>query len=424
MRGLLLSDFKDFVEGEREDKIYWLTNYLEQRYQFEGQLTKKITEDIIRLAMIMGMEVKIFDDNEVLISDTDKAYLNSDELIRKRLVSYYKKIKEQAKEEYNSYPLYSGGEEIGTMEVRYAHLSPKSNLFLERSNSFFFVAIVIAFIGTVFFSFMLYRTILIPVEILYKATQKISYGDNKIRLEKVSNDELGHLFDAFNGMLERLKKMEEARKISVAKFAHELRTPLTIIQGELEGMMDGVLEMNNERISSIIEELTRLKKMVFELEALYRLEKKTKGMEKKDLNIKNLLENIKRHFDNYLEKNKNLEFIIECPKDLVVRFDEDLLKQLLLNLISNSINATKEGYIKVSVYISDRKLNIIVEDTGKGIDNKDLPFIFDPFYGKSEGLGIGLAIVREIVEILNGNIELESKTNLGTKFTILLPIES
>jgi len=420
MRHLLISDFNDFLEGEVEDRVYWLTNYLEQRYEKEGELSEKIAEDVIRLALMMGFEIKIFDDSDKLISDTHKTYNKSDEYIKRRLSSYYRRILNKQGGEFKSYPLFSKGEEIGNIEIKFVE-SNRKGLFLKRSGIFLLLAGFITLLGTFLFSFLLSRNMLVPVEILYKATKKVISGEKNIRLKKLSNDELGELIDAFNDMWKTLKQVEEARKISVAKFAHELRTPITIIQGELEGMLDGVMEIDKQRIYSIYEELERLKKMVYELESLYRLEKKTKMRNREKINLTLFFNAVKDIFKNEISKKDGLNLIIDCPDEIYFLTDQDMLRQLICNLISNAINSTDKGYIKVTAKKESNILQIVVEDTGKGIERNDIPFIFDPFYGKGKGLGIGLAIVREIVDIFEGKIEVESEKGKGTRFIITLP---
>ncbi len=420
MRHLLISDFNDFLEGEVEDRVYWLTNYLEQGYEKEGELSEKLAEDVIRFALMMGFEMKIFDDSERLVSDTHITYNKSNEFMKRRLSSYYRRILNQSDGEFKSYPLFSKGEEIGNIEIKFAG-SERKGLFLKRSGFFLLLASVIALLGTFLFSFLLSRNILIPVELLYRATKKVASGEKEIELKKLSNDELGALTDAFYDMWEKLKQLEKARKISVAKFAHELRTPITIIQGELEGMLDGVIKIDKQRLYSIYEELERLKKMVYELESLYRLEKKAKLRNKEKVNLALFFHTVKDFFKNEISKKNGLNLIIDCPDELYMVTDEDILRQLIYNLISNAINSTDKGYIKITAKKEDQILEIVVEDTGKGIDRNDIPFIFDPFYGKGDGLGIGLAIVKEIVDILEGKIEVETEVGKGTTFIITLP---
>jgi len=420
MRHLLISDFNDLLEGEIEDRVYWLTNYLEQRYEKDGELSEKLADDVIRFALMMGFEMKIFDDSDKLVSDTYKTYNKSDEYMKRRLSSYYRIILSQHDGDFKSYPLFCKGEEIGNIEIKFVG-SERKALFLKRSGLFLLLAGVVSLLGTFIFSFLLSRHILIPVEFLYEATKKVTSGEKNIKLKKLSNDELGELIDAFNSMWEKLKQLEEARKISIAKFAHELRTPITIIQGELEGMLDGVLEIDKKRLYSIYEELERLKKMVFELESLYRLEKKAKMKHNEQVNLTSFFHTIEEIFQKEISKKDGLNLIIDCPDELYIFIDEDILRQLICNLVSNAINSTDKGYIKITAKKDNHILQIMVEDTGKGIDRNDMPFIFDPFYGRGKGLGIGLAIVKEIVDIFGGKIEIETEKGRGTRFIITLP---
>lgn len=420
MRQLLLLDFNEFIEGNLEDKVYWITNYLEQRYQEEKDF-KKVAEDSARLALIVGLEVKIFDDNDLLITDTHRAFNDALPVVKKRLKSVYEKIQTNAtSKNFASYPLFSGGEEIGTIEVRKLN-DDKTFLFVRRTNQFFLISLFISILGALFFNFLLIHSILKPLNLLHSATSKLGEGNRKVKIVFKPNDELGELIDSFNLMASKLEKMEEIRKVSVAKFAHELRTPLTIIQGEIEGAIDGVVTLSKERLISLLEEVERLKKMVFELEDLYKIQKKVRKINKKEVNLSNLLEEIERTFSEFFIKNKNVKLIFNVSKDLKFYSDEDLLKQMLFNLISNAIKATDMGLIKVTIK-KEEQIIFIIEDTGKGIKEEDLPYIFDPFFGNTDGLGVGLAIVKEIVNILGGDISVESQLNKGTKIIVKIPL--
>ena len=420
MRNLLLSDFNEFVEGGKEDKIYWVTNYLEQRYQEEKDFNK-IAIDTARLALIIGLEVKIFDDNDMLVTDTHQAFNNALPIIKKRLKSFYERIGSIKNKEFISYPLFSGGEEIGTIEIRKLD-EEKTFLFVKRTNQFFMISIIISILGALLFNFLLIRSILNPLNLLHSGTSMIGEGKKNIRIHFNTNDELGELIESFNTMAYKLEEMEEIRKVSIAKFAHELRTPLTIIQGEIEGAIDGVISLSKDRLVSLLEEIEKLKGMVFSLEDLYKIQKKVKKINKSEVNFNYLIEDIKRVIQNRLLEGKVVELIFDVPGDLVIINDEDLIKQILFNLISNAIKATDKGYIKVTVFKVGEKLILEVEDTGKGIKEEDIPYIFDPFYSNTDGLGVGLTIVKEIVDILGGEISVQSKINQGTKFNIKIPL--
>lgn len=420
MRNLLLSDFNEFVEGGREDKIYWITNYLEQRYQEEKDFNK-VAEDTARLALIIGLEVKIFNDNDILVTDTHKAFNNALPIIKKRLSSFYGKVEGAKNKEFVSYPLFSGGEEIGTIEIRKLD-DEKAFMFVKRTNQFFLISISISIFGALLFNFLLMRSILNPLNLLHSATSMIGEGKKNIRIHSKTNDELGELIESFNLMANKLEKMEEIRKVSIAKFAHELRTPLTIIQGEIEGAIDGIITLSQDRLISLLEEIEKLKKMVFNLEALYKIQKKLRKVNKREVNLTSLFEDIKKVFHEKLLRDMNIEIIINVQKDLKIISDEELLNQMIFNLISNAVKATDKGFVKVNVLKEDETLIVQIEDTGRGIKEEDLPYIFDPFYSNTEGFGVGLTIVKEIVDILSGEISVHSEINRGTKVSIKIPI--
>lgn len=416
----LVKDFNEYVAGEVEDRVYWLTNYIEQRYEQEGKLSERLGDEILRLAFVMGFEGRLFDYNDKIVSQTEEAIERAPNYVKRRLSRLMKKNKLSDNNiEYIPYTLFNKGEEIGTLELKYLGNFKKA-VFLSRVSNFLFFALAIAIVGTIVFGIILSKQILEPIKILKKASEEIGKGHKKTKVQISNNDELGDLANTFNKMAEYLYNTEEARKISVAKFAHELRTPLTIIQGEIEGLIDGVMPATKERFLSIHEEIERLKKMVFEIEMLYRIQKGAKFVGKSYVILREVVLKVLNRFEKEITE-KRLHIDIAISEHLRICADEDKLKQLFYNLFSNSLSATDKGGITISAEEEKDLIKIKVIDTGKGIPEKDLPNIFDIFYGTTQGLGIGLAIVKEIINMLDGSIKISSKLNKGTTVEIFLP---
>ncbi len=297
-----------------------------------------------------------------------------------------------------------------------------------------FVMLILLPIGiiiSIFAGYFLAERALSPIKLITKKAKRISAENLD---EKISGDfpedEIGELAKTFDKMMERLKEsFEELRQFS-ADVSHELRTPLTILKGEIEVALKG--ERNTEdykkTLISALEEVDRLKRLVEDLLFLSKAEagKITYRLTKVDileviLNVINVL--------SFLIKQKKIKLNIDGEPEIYVKGDENLLKQLMYNLIHNAIKYNREnGQINIKIEkLNDRNVKVIIEDTGYGISKKHLNKIFNRFYrvDKSRtrtegGLGLGLNIVKKIVDLHNGEIYVKSEEGKGSKFEIIL----
>jgi len=236
------------------------------------------------------------------------------------------------------------------------------------------------------------------------------------------HDEVGELSYTFSHMAQALEKQEILRKKLIADVAHELRTPLGVMRGELEGMIDGLIPNDIDHLQSLHDETGRLKKIVDGIEDLNQAEASILSLQKQRFKVKPFLENITERYRNiFLEKGIDVE--VQCPEDFEVEADPERLSQIIMNLINNASRAMDSGgLVSLNVSSGPMGLKITVDDTGTGIAEKDLPFIFDRFYhGSGGGLGIGLTIVKELVEAHGGKVEAKSILGKGSRFSIVLP---
>lgn len=417
VRELVKRDFLDYIEGEKEDMVYVLTSLFESQYEKNGFFDKNRSQDAALVALSMGYQIKLFDENGRFITDTREAIDNAKPLTKRRYASHIKIFEEnQENPNFQTYSLFLKSNEIGLL-----HLSTfegkKQLFFIERTFLFLTFGIIGALLSSFALGLFITSRILSPIAKLHRAALDISKGLNVDYIEVNRYDELGELSQAFNTMAKNLSERERARKTSMAKFAHELRTPIAVMQAELEGMLDDVIPINKARLKSVHEEIFRLQKMVEGLENLYSIEKRAKRLQNENIKIQELLIQISNKFlTNAYEKN--ISIVVNCDNS-VINIDPELLTQILFNLITNAIEATDKGQIVLGCNSDDKHVFITVSDTGKGIASEDLPFIFERFYSKSEkGLGIGLAIVKELTEILSVEISVSSEYGKGTTFVL------
>jgi two-component system sensor histidine kinase BaeS len=279
-------------------------------------------------------------------------------------------------------------------------------------------------------SFLLARSITIPLRKLNAAAREIEKGHFDQRVDVHTNDEVEELAHAFNRMSETLETNHRLRKQFLADVAHELRTPLTIIQGNLEGMMEGVIEPDREQLESLHEETLHLNHLIHDLRDLSLAEAGQLRLEKQPVHIYDILVKAAGGIQPLAEA-KGVTVACRGTDTGVVLADENRISQVIHNLLTNAVRYTPPGgFVTVESGYADRPGLIFfsVQDTGVGISEGDLPHVFDHFYRadksrdrKSGGTGIGLAIVKQLAELHGGYVKAESHVGKGSVFTVFLP---
>lgn len=332
-----------------------------------------------------------------------------------------------------TYPVVIDGEKVGEVDIGYfgpGFISPQDVAFRSRVNLILLVsvisAVILAGVGSFIFSSMLTG----PISKIIKSTKEMSGGDLKTRVPNIDReDELGQLARSVNRLGEWVDNLETMRRQMTSDVAHELRTPLATLQGHLEAIMDGVWEPTPERIAVCHSEVVRLSVLVKDMEKLSSYEKEAVQLDISEFDVGNMLKEISDYFKIMFE-DKDIQLNVDVGEHLTYKGDKDKIKQAVINLISNALKYTDAGgRAGVKAYKEDNMLVIQVEDTGKGISREDLPFIFERFYRADKsrsrregGAGIGLSIVKAIVELHEGKIEVDSKEGKGSIFKVSLPL--
>ncbi|MDX1359555.1 MAG: HAMP domain-containing sensor histidine kinase, partial [Clostridia bacterium] len=238
--------------------------------------------------------------------------------------------------------------------------------------------------------------------------------------------ELKELSEDINGLAVQLQEEDSMRKRLSNDIVHELKTPIAVLSTNIEAILDGVYKADDERMSVLLSQTNRLARLVNNLSDLTMLETESKNDRHNQVNLTNVLESI---FTVYMPaaSDKNIDLQKEIENDLLVNGNEDRLLQVFVNILSNSMKYTDEGgNITIRAFSSGGDIVCEVEDNGIGIDDKDLPFIFNRFYRGDEsrsretgGSGIGLAIAKAVVSSHGGEIKVNSKKGEGTKITVV-----
>lgn len=287
-----------------------------------------------------------------------------------------------------------------------------------------------AIIGMILFAFLTRR-----LRAMTQVVKDFEQGKLDNRIDVKSNDEIGQLAKSFNQMadtivlnIEELKRTDDLRRELVAGVSHDLRSPLASIQGYLETILIKEEKLSpeekNKYLEIILSNTQMLSKLVAELFELSKLDAKQIQPNPERFSIAELVQDVVLKLKPGAEKhNINLEPIFPETVPLVYA-DIALIERALSNLIENAIRYTpRNGTVKVVLSVSEGKVRITVSDTGAGISQEDLPYIFDRFYRVERsrnrmtgGTGLGLAISKKILELHNSDIQVYSEVNVGTKF--------
>ncbi|OJU09464.1 MAG: two-component sensor histidine kinase [Clostridiales bacterium 43-6] len=331
------------------------------------------------------------------------------------------------------YKLEQNGQTIGQVAIRsYGpyFLNENDFVFLNTLNVFLFVIGILSISASVIIGGILAKRISRPIIKTAHIATQISQGNYEARFDgKVRIRELNELAAATNHMAESLETQESLRKRLTTDVAHELRTPLTAISSHLEAMIEGVWQPTAERLQSCYEEIGRISGLVADLEKLSEIEDEDWILQKVPFDLLELAHVVSRNLESEGIK-KGIRIDVDGTST-VITADRDRMSQVITNLLSNAIKYTPEkGSVTITVEDGSETGVLTVTDNGIGIPEDQLPYIFERFYRtdssrsrKTGGAGIGLAIVKSIVNAHNGTIEVVSDAHQGSSFIVTLPKE-
>jgi signal transduction histidine kinase len=361
------------------------------------------------------------------------------------LIEAYRAVSEESEEEIIdvSLPVFLGKDRKGTARIGFSQTVLEEVIrgtLRETGRRILVVALVVlvfGFMGAV----ILAGTMTRPIELLVKGAKLIGQGklDTKIRVER--KDELGWLAHKFNQMAKALKELDEMKNDFVSSVTHELRSPLAAIESYVNEMLEGgVKEFEKTGVDdlTIIKNNTiRLSNFINDLLDTAKIEAGRIEIEPQLLDLSSLVAEVVTIFMPKAEKEK-IDLRIDLPIDLPKVFaDGDRIRQVLTNLISNGIKFTSSGgkvVISAEKMTNDPEFVLVeVSDTGRGIPPEDLHKVFDKFHQVKDarekvkgakGTGLGLFIVKSIVELHGGKVWAKSKSGEGTTFAFTLPVKS
>lgn len=301
-------------------------------------------------------------------------------------------------------------------ERRIARYEELVGNFEESIGSSLLIATLAGFILSLIIGVFISDRIASPLNDLKNKIKSLSKNSHEKIETSYSTKEIQELSTEFNGLVDELKRIEGLREDMVSDVAHELKTPLTKILGQIEGCIDGVYECDEKQLKKIINNVYHLEKLINTLQKIVEIRSLAGDLEIEEIDLRDLVDNILSGVDSKDLKIENL-----VPIDTKINADISKLVEIIENLVTNAIRYTEKGSVKIK--FDNNKLSII--DTGIGIAEDDIPYIFERFYRTDKsrsietgGFGLGLAIVKELVEAQGWEIEVESKVGEGSMFIV------
>jgi len=289
-------------------------------------------------------------------------------------------------------------------------------------------ALIVLVLVMVFAGPRAYGRVAGPVEDVMAALGRAADGDFSVRVPERGSPEGRTLARSFNAMAGRLEREDERRRALLTDISHELRTPLAVLQGTLEGMLDGVYPRDDEHLALGVEETQALARLVDDLRTLATAESAGLRLAKAPTDLGVLAGDVAASFGDEARRAGvalSRDAVPGPGAALVAEVDPDRIRQVLTNLVGNALRYTPAGgTVRLRCDGTDpARVAVTVEDTGRGIPPEDLPRVFDRFYKSkdSRGSGLGLAIAKSLVLAHGGEISAESEPGRGTAMRFVLP---
>lgn len=423
--------FQSYTRENMQDTVQTVASSLSQSYERTGSWNDEALKPVFEFASSASdVGVQVLDSNNALLYDDTHSY---------QATGKSKPFLPQSSDSQSFVSAditLSDGTQVGTLRFwpmnSDAFLTKADSAFRANSYGAIFTAGVIAIILACIVGYFASRALTKPIMRITSTAQQIRNGDLSARTGLRGNDEMGRLGETFDDMATTLEKDIKLEHRLTSDVAHELRTPLMAMQATVEAMQDGVLPADEEHLATVDIEVRRLSRLVDAMLRLSRMENGKTPLRIERCDVVGLASGLVTYQAQLFSDNGlDLNFSNDTGHDhCYAEIDPDLIREAIVNLMSNALRYTPEGgKVLVSVSRTRSDVSVSVQDTGIGIAKEDIPRVFSRFWRSDAsrervagGLGVGLALTKEIVDRHNGTISVDSELGMGTKFTITLPI--
>lgn len=417
--------FRFYIEDQREaDAEYWAAQ-LATYYDNSNKWTTADLMDISHQAMMQHYHVRIYDTKQTLLWDTrtmnmpiepeDSLTGNSQPIGGDSAIS-----KEISKE----------GRVFGILQLTNMDnfYQQQDQRFLQMFNRLSWAALAVVLLGVYFFSRYVAKGISNPLIQIKQIAVRMRKGDLTQRVKSSGvRTEIEEVGLALNHLADGLVQQDKLRKNLTADIAHEWRTPLATIQSHIEAFQDGVWDVTPEKLEICHQQVIRLVQLIHDLEKLTDAENPMIQLKKDNICLNRILrDSINATVGQFPDSTISLRF--HEDHEVYMIGDADRLVQVFVNLLNNAYKYTAEGCIDIVLAENQTQITVSIKDTGVGIEPGELPYIFERFYRgdksrnrKTGGAGIGLAVVKAIVETHGGSVTVNSRPWQGTEFAVRFP---
>ncbi|MDO5519013.1 MAG: HAMP domain-containing sensor histidine kinase [bacterium] len=427
-------EFKLYVKRQQEKKTEGIIESI--KHSYKAQYDEWDINELHAIGMSVlyeGFIITVYDRAGDMVWDAESHDMSLCNQIRNDISTRMKS--EQAGNEgtfeTSQYRMQTRAGNIGSVSVSFYgpyFYSQNDFSFLNALTKIVFIIGGIAVVLTIGIAYFLANNISRPILKAVDVANQIANGRyNVVKSKDTKVIELDQLSSSIHKMADSIMEQELLRKQLTSDVAHELRTPLTAVSTHLEAMLVGIWEPSTKHLESCYEEVNRIIYIVKDLEQLEKLERERYELKYASFSMNALVRKLLENFAIQI-KEKGLVITLDMEEIIIVA-DEERISQVMMNLISNAVKYTHEGD-KITIHMeeSNEEVEVTVSDTGIGIDKEELPYVFERFYRadksrnrKTGGAGIGLAIVKTIVEAHRGSIMVESEKGKGTSFIVRLP---
>lgn len=417
--------FREYLDTKRLEQVEIVVDRLEQEHRIFGTVTgETITQLLHHYAMTDHLFFTFYDQEGNVVFDSMIHF----EMMKGMMTHDQMSKPNVEKLSSDRYSVTMNNGEQGYLIVNYPQeYVDIDTQFLQQFNKYIIFTSIIMIVISITISYFISKKMTRGLRQVSNATRELQKNNLKIRVSSINQvEEIQQLANSFNELAESLSNHEKLRKQFTNDLAHELRTPLATLRSQIEAFLDGVWEPTPERLKQSHRELMRLVRLVDDLEKLLAAENPQIQLLPSELNVQDVQQSLKASFQPLFDQ-KGIELSIEEPKTkLTFWADRDRFFQIMVNLLNNALKYTNEGG-KVTVKSHEEKQSVcfMIEDNGQGISEADLQHIFERFYRgeksrnrKTGGVGIGLSIVKALVEAHKGKITIESEKNKGTKVKV------
>lgn len=411
-----------------------IKNHLVTEGFFDDNSVSGVNAEMVQLSAMYDGRVIVVDKNFRILKDTyqmdeGKMCISSNVLkcFGGEIISLYNRKSDYIEV---AMPVVSGEDTLGVMLVTFSTEDVMDAVTYVHYITIIFASIIFIILVTI--SAYVSKLLIKPIREIERSIENVSEGNLDQKISVKGYKETDSICEAYNKMMEHVKKIDDSRQEFVSNVSHELKTPMTSIKVLADSLLmqeDVPAELYKEFMTDIVAEIDRENDIISDLLTLVKMDKKNTELNIDEVNINEMVERILKRLRPIAAK-RNIELVLESFRPVVAQIDEVKLTSAVSNLVENAIKYNVlDGWVHVSINADHKYFYIKVEDSGIGIPKESQDLIFDRFYRvdktrsrETGGTGLGLAIARNIILMHRGAIKVYSKENEGTTFTMRIPL--